>query len=727
MRAMHSHGNHPRPIYQAHAPHLPPYAGTPRQYHVGGAGMHAPSQQFLSTPRFYMGPADPIHREKMLANARMRMAQQEEITPQQRERMERNRIIALAKKANHSQYAAQVRLDSASAASISSNQAVAAMPAYEGSFGSPEDIEACEIIAQEDEKENVGNQTAAAADDDQKPPAKRRSALPTPKQLHKASVPLVQPMICQEVADVEAGYVDDVAPPDDDVHDARDLTEAYIYRGNAFSKGNSLKDKREYRCCNLRKHKCKAKLYVHDATGVVSHPKNSAIEHSEACKVANGFGQPSGAERGSGTRNVTRDMFIYVDTLASVQGNINATKIADDCLLHFNTLYPDGYFGYKRNQLVARAYNTNRQSRGGCEIVGLESQHMANGDEGTAVLRGNVAFTEPNRKVKSFNQKQRVVSFSHTKLMKMMKSDKLQTQVDCTFRCCPKPFYQCLIWVLWDRQVEMFVPCYWVLMTGKTAACYDVAFHMIKTDLNGDFNPYVVGIDFERNFINMVKKHWPDANLVGCFFHFKQAIRQYLKSELCFPDKVVSLMMRKGMIDLATVLPADDVNSINGKGWLFIASLIECTSTGNDEADDWIRSVEGKTKLADFYAYVSRFWLSADVFETWNWSTFLEWDPKHRPVFRTNCWMESYNGRMNRDNTVHPRLMAFFDVLREEQTRIVNLVDQVRNEHADAPIYAPIAFPKIPREYDDFVVPDLKKMNLTTRPKGAAKRKRGGN
>eukprot|EP00985_Skeletonema_marinoi_P024791 scaffold17576_cov73-Skeletonema_marinoi.AAC.2 len=71
--------------------------------------------------------------------------------------------------------------------------------------------------------------------------------------------------------------------------------------------------------------------------------------------------------------------------------------------------------------------------------------------------------------------------------------------------------------------------------------------------------------------------------------------------------------------------------------------------------------------------------------------------------------------------------MAFFDVLREEQTRIVNLVDQVRNEHADAPIYAPIAFPKIPREYDDFVVPDLKKMNLTTRPKGAAKRKRGGN
>ena len=407
-RAMHSQGNRPRLDYKAYAPHLPPYAGTPR------------------CSRFYMG-SDPIHREKMLANARMRMEQQE-ITPQQLERMERNRIIALTKKANNSQYAAQVRLDSASAASVSSNHAVAAMPAYEGGFGSPEDIEACEIIAREDEKENVIGNQAAAADDDQKPPAKKpRPALPTPKQLHKATALPVQPMICQDVAGGEVGCVDDVAPPDDGVHDARNLTEVFFHRGHAYSKGNSLKDKREYRCCNARHLECKSRLFVDDATGAVSHPKNCVIEHSDACKVANGFG-PSAAERGSGTRNVTRDMFIYVDTLASVQGNISASKIADDCLLHFNTLYPDGYFGYKRNQLVARAYNTNRQSRGGCEIVGLEKQHMANADGGgTAVLRGNVAFTEPNRRVKSYNQQQRVVTFSHPTLMKMMKSDKVST------------------------------------------------------------------------------------------------------------------------------------------------------------------------------------------------------------------------------------------------------------------------------------------------------------
>ena len=61
-------------------------------------------------------------------------------------------------------------------------------------------------------------------------------------------------------------------------------------------------------------------------------------------------------------------------------------------------------------------------------------------------------------------------------------------------------------------------------MTGKTQLCYGVAFSMMK---------------------------------------------------LRVPEKVASLaMMRKGFLDLATVLPADDVRSINGRGWLFIADDI---------------------------------------------------------------------------------------------------------------------------------------------------------
>ena len=57
-------------------------------------------------------------------------------------------------------------------------------------------------------------------------------------------------------------------------------------------------------------------------------------------------------------------------------------QIADDCVDHFNALYPSGYpHGYKRNQLVKRAYNTNAKSRGGNELAGIENERMVNGNE----------------------------------------------------------------------------------------------------------------------------------------------------------------------------------------------------------------------------------------------------------------------------------------------------------------------------------------------------------
>lgn len=256
-------------------------------------------------------------------------------------------------------------------------------------------------------------------------------------------------------------------------------------------------------------------------------------------------------------------------------------------------------------------------------------------------------------------------------------------------------------------------------MTGKTAACYDSAFHLLKTDLGGAFRPSVIGIDFERNFIKMCKKHWPRAVLIGCFFHFKQALRRNLKDKLKIPDNVVSYLMERGMLDLAAVLPADDVRSINSKGWLFIARLIAAPS-GDTDVDKWMSSKEGKIKIAEFFAYVDKFWTAADILPLWNWSAFLELEEDVRPRFRTNCWMENYNGRWGREFSVpHPRLQVFVEVLQKEHARINALLDHLRKEHADPVVYGTPDWPKIPEEYDEFEVPSkksLKRANLATHP-----------
>ena len=44
----------------------------------------------------------------------------------------------------------------------------------------------------------------------------------------------------------------------------------------------------------------------------------------------------------------------------------------------------------------------------------------------------------------------------------------VQVYIDRTFRICPKPFYQCLIIMVYDLQTAVYVPVFYVLMTGET-------------------------------------------------------------------------------------------------------------------------------------------------------------------------------------------------------------------------------------------------------------------
>ena len=48
----------------------------------------------------------------------------------------------------------------------------------------------------------------------------------------------------------------------------------------------------------------------------------------------------------------------------------------------------------------------------------------------------------------------------------------VQMFVDATFRIVPHPFYQCLIVMVFDASLKIYIPVAWILMTGKTEECY---------------------------------------------------------------------------------------------------------------------------------------------------------------------------------------------------------------------------------------------------------------
>ena len=134
-------------------------------------------------------------------------------------------------------------------------------------------------------------------------------------------------------------------------------------------------------------------------------------------------------------------------------------------------------------------------------------------------------------------------------------------------------------------------------------------------DLGGKFDPETIGVDFEQAFINALRECFPNAKIIGCLFHWKQAIRRKMIG-LGIPKVVVSYFMRPGMLDLLTVLPPEDIATINSKDLIYVAALMEgglVNIVMEDGAKipvcEWIKSDrldDGNSKMVKFWDYVSK-------------------------------------------------------------------------------------------------------------------------
>jgi hypothetical protein len=94
-------------------------------------------------------------------------------------------------------------------------------------------------------------------------------------------------------------------------------------------------------------------------------------------------------------------------------------------------------------------------------------------------------------------------------------------------------------------------------MSGKTEECYWQAFNWLTSAVE-DIDASYIGVDFERAFFTQLGAHFSDAKLMGCLFHFKQAARRKMV-DLGIPDSEIKFAMARGMYDLLTVIPIDQL------------------------------------------------------------------------------------------------------------------------------------------------------------------------
>jgi hypothetical protein len=218
--------------------------------------------------------------------------------------------------------------------------------------------------------------------------------------------------------------------------------------------------------------------------------------------------------------------------------------------------------------------------------------------------------------------------------------------IDGTFRCVPKPFNQLLVIMGHHKVTKVHVPGIYILMESKDEAAYKFIFNLIIEWIGIDDLPKFVTCDFEQALLNSVLKIFPPATqLVGCFYHFKQALRRKLVSLGAVQNSIEYIM---NIVNVVTIVEEEDV-------LIFLTFLNEKVVGMFPNMSDTITA---------FINYFKSYWIAR--FKFWSLHKYLENDVNR--FKRTDNCLERYNRRLNEKfSTPHPSLAQFVDTLISEE------------------------------------------------------------
>uniref|UniRef100_H3GZT0 MULE transposase domain-containing protein n=1 Tax=Phytophthora ramorum TaxID=164328 RepID=H3GZT0_PHYRM len=152
----------------------------------------------------------------------------------------------------------------------------------------------------------------------------------------------------------------------------------------------------------------------------------------------------------------------------------------------------------------------------------------------------------------------RGVGFGHPELIRLLRYSNAAIYIDGTFKMVPAPFRQCLIVMVKDLGVDVYVPAMYVLMDSKHQDAYWNALNFVIIQTGRLLEPATVTCDFERGLMNAVIEQFPLVKIMGCLFHWKQALRRKMV-ELRIPQDQIAAALSSGMVDVLTIIPVAEI------------------------------------------------------------------------------------------------------------------------------------------------------------------------
>ena len=69
-------------------------------------------------------------------------------------------------------------------------------------------------------------------------------------------------------------------------------------------------------------------------------------------------------------------------------------------------------------------------------------------------------FLQFNISINVGNKLQKIISFAHPDLINIIKGGPVHLFIDCTFKCVPKGFSQCLVIMIYDYASSLYIPVF---------------------------------------------------------------------------------------------------------------------------------------------------------------------------------------------------------------------------------------------------------------------------
>jgi hypothetical protein len=381
--------------------------------------------------------------------------------------------------------------------------------------------------------------------------------------------------------------------------------------------------------------------------------------------------------------DVSEDMKIYADNLAISSLTLLPAQIWDQTKAKMDEEYPEGWTGIKKASITHRVRHTRMQMIGGDSFRMLENSKYALMTDTTRPFLHHHGIFPDEKKHGAF---QRIMVFGNPTNFGLLKTTKVDIYIDATFDCCPAPFYQCLILMVFHQETNVYVPVLYILMTHKTQELYCHALSQVVA-ISGwvlDVNSYTS--DFERAIMNSCKIYFPEGFHIGCLFHLKQAWRRHLIKKLAFLAEEITLAMKIGVLDLLCIIPQDEIREF---GIPYVRSIIEKYLSRADIV-----------KWDTFWGtYFEGQWMP--ILDSWNICTQ---DGTYKKFLnRTNNGLESYNKRFNGLFPKHnPSLIEFVEIVEKESRYYADKLDDIRKGREEQPTYQEKTIPLVPQEYLDF-------------------------